>query len=42
VVRENGEQVTAWVYWFRGHVKDEQRIASGDYQELIKIDQPLR
>jgi len=30
-VRESGEQLTAWVYLYRGNVREEQRILSGDY-----------
>ena len=31
-VLDGGEQVAVWVYWFRGDVKEEQRIASGSYE----------
>jgi gamma-glutamylcyclotransferase (GGCT)/AIG2-like uncharacterized protein YtfP len=31
VLGSDGSYVQAWVYWFRGHVKPEQRIASGRY-----------
>jgi gamma-glutamylcyclotransferase (GGCT)/AIG2-like uncharacterized protein YtfP len=31
VVRDSQEQLTAWVYFYRGEVREEQRIASGDY-----------
>jgi gamma-glutamylcyclotransferase (GGCT)/AIG2-like uncharacterized protein YtfP len=27
-----GEERTAWVYWFRGPVREEQRIVSGEYE----------
>ena len=31
VLRDAQEQVSAWVYYFRGKVNQGQRIASGDY-----------
>lgn len=27
----SGETIRAWVYWYRGAVREEQRIVSGDY-----------
>jgi gamma-glutamylcyclotransferase (GGCT)/AIG2-like uncharacterized protein YtfP len=30
-VRDTQEQVSAWVYFYRGEVREAQRIASGDY-----------
>jgi len=31
VVRDSGEQLTACAYFYRGEVREEQRILSGDY-----------
>jgi gamma-glutamylcyclotransferase (GGCT)/AIG2-like uncharacterized protein YtfP len=31
VMLGSGEQVTAWVYYYRGEVWESQRISSGDY-----------
>jgi gamma-glutamylcyclotransferase (GGCT)/AIG2-like uncharacterized protein YtfP len=31
VVCDSAERLTAWVYFYRGPVREEQRIASGDY-----------
>jgi gamma-glutamylcyclotransferase (GGCT)/AIG2-like uncharacterized protein YtfP len=31
VVRDSEGQLTAWVYLYRGEVREEERIASGDY-----------
>ena len=33
VIRDDGTQTPAWVYWFRGDVRPEQRIVSGRYLE---------
>src|SRR5262249_50018101 len=32
----DGRKVKAMVYWFRGEVKESQRIASGDYGEMLR------
>ena len=31
VIGADGEAVQAWVYWFRGEVREEARIAAGRY-----------
>jgi gamma-glutamylcyclotransferase (GGCT)/AIG2-like uncharacterized protein YtfP len=31
VVRGSGEQVSAWLYYYRGEVRESQRITSGDF-----------
>jgi gamma-glutamylcyclotransferase (GGCT)/AIG2-like uncharacterized protein YtfP len=31
VVAEDGTRQEAWIYWFRGNVNEEQRIANGDW-----------
>jgi gamma-glutamylcyclotransferase (GGCT)/AIG2-like uncharacterized protein YtfP len=32
VTLEDGRELTAWVYWYRGNVRDEWFIASGSYE----------
>jgi gamma-glutamylcyclotransferase (GGCT)/AIG2-like uncharacterized protein YtfP len=32
VLLQDGRECEAWVYWFRGPVREEQRIASGRYE----------
>ncbi len=32
VVHADGHAAPAWVYWFRGEVNEEQRIASGSFE----------
>lgn len=31
-ILDDGSEFAVWVYWFRGEVKDVQRIASGSYE----------
>lgn len=31
IALENSKKTDAWVYWFRGEVREDQHIASGDY-----------
>jgi gamma-glutamylcyclotransferase (GGCT)/AIG2-like uncharacterized protein YtfP len=33
VLLADGHTITAWVYWYRGDVRQEQFIASGSYEE---------
>jgi gamma-glutamylcyclotransferase (GGCT)/AIG2-like uncharacterized protein YtfP len=33
VLLADGRTMTAWVYWYRGDVREEQFIASGSYEE---------
>ncbi|MCI0638639.1 MAG: gamma-glutamylcyclotransferase [Gemmataceae bacterium] len=33
IALEDGSETNAWVYWFRGEVREGQHIASGDYLE---------
>jgi gamma-glutamylcyclotransferase (GGCT)/AIG2-like uncharacterized protein YtfP len=35
VTLADGNKVQAMVYWFRGHVAESQRIASGDYGDVL-------
>lgn len=35
VILEDGKDIPAWVYWYRGEVKESHRISSGDYQEVV-------
>jgi gamma-glutamylcyclotransferase (GGCT)/AIG2-like uncharacterized protein YtfP len=33
VLLADNQELEVWVYWFRGDVKDEQRIVSGSYEQ---------
>jgi gamma-glutamylcyclotransferase (GGCT)/AIG2-like uncharacterized protein YtfP len=33
VLLADNQEIEVWVYWFRGDVKDEQRIVSGSYEQ---------
>src|SRR5262245_40826430 len=35
VMLADGSEVKAWVYWFHGTVEESQRIASGDYCDVL-------
>lgn len=35
---DDGDECAAWVYWFRGPVREEQRIASGCYEQNMSDD----
>ena len=36
VKMNNGDEVTAWIYWYNGETKDDLRIKGSDYLEYLK------
>ena len=39
-IRADGTRVSAWVYWYRGEVTANQRIASGSYTQNCDPEEP--
>ncbi len=40
VTLEDGRDVTVWVYWYRGDIREAQFIASGSYEENCESNEP--